>query len=371
MQVIVHIGEPGGGQDGDHLEKRLVDRHQDRRGHVVEDQLDRPDGPRDGEKDHDATDFDMVEIVFEATPEQHGTGHEVGGAHQHEEHGDDVDGDAGIMADAVRMDREPAGGDGRDGIVDGVEQRHPGQDIQDDAREDETAVKDEDGPGGTEGARGEPVRVPFRREELHAVIVGEDGRQDQDEADTADKVEERPVQKDEVAHRRDIRDRQTGRGETAHRFEGGLGNGITHHHERDGAERHCDDPEQKQDHGTGVFAQDERALPAAAEQKNAAGQQSGCRRDQKGLCLMGLFRPEDEEKERSQKDDRQHQAEKAERPHQSDAVHAYGSLWTHSVTPSKLSGRGPAGRERSGCRVCLRLTGRRYRRERPWRRSRG
>ena len=220
------------------------------------------------------------------------------------------------------MDGEPAGGDGRDGVVDGVKQRHPGQNVQDDARDDETAVKGKDGPGGTEGARGEPVRVPLCREELHAVIVGEDGGQDQDEADAADEVEERPVQKDEVAHGRDIGDGEAGGGESAHGLEDGLGHGIAHHHERDGAERHRDDPEHEQDHRAGVFAQDERPLSPAEEQQDAPGQQRGCRGDQKGLCLMGLFRPEDQEEERPQEDDRQHQAEEAQRPHQSDAVHA-------------------------------------------------
>ena len=170
------------------------------------------------------------------------------------------------------------------------------------------------------GARGEPVRVAFGREELHAVVVREDGRQDQDQSDAADEVEEGPVEEDHVAHGLDVGDGEPGGGESAHGLEEGLGHRIADHEEGDGADGHRHRPEDQQDHGACVFPEHEGMLSPGEGDQDAAQQEREGRGDQKGLRLMGFLRPERQQHEGRQQDDRQHEAEEPEGADQRDPV---------------------------------------------------
>ena len=162
--------------------------------------------------------------------------------------------------------------------------------------------------------------MAFGREELHAVVVREDGRQDQDQSDAADEVEEGPVQKDHVAHRRDVRHREPGRRESAHGLKERLGHGITDHQERDGTDGHRHRPEDQQDHGARVLSEHEGMLSPGEGDQDAAQQEREGRGDQKGLRLMGFLRPERQQHEGRQQDDRQHEAEEPEGADQRDPV---------------------------------------------------
>src|SRR5690606_18456729 len=104
---------------------------------------------------------------------------EIGAGEEHENQDDHFDIEAVIVGDAGIFSRKAAGGDGAEGVAEGVKQRHAAEEQEHNLDQGEQQIDPPENFGGIGDARAEAVldrSRHFRLEELHAADAeqGED-----------------------------------------------------------------------------------------------------------------------------------------------------------------------------------------------------
>ena len=165
--AVIADRESGGGHEGSGLERRVADgasgggetfRETVSRRQVVhlalEQQGDGDDGGHAAQDDGVHAELLVAEIRERPAGEEPDVQGEIRAGYEHEEHDDERDRGAVERGDAVLTRAEPAGGDGREGVADRLEEVHPGEPEQEDLQGRDAHVDEpQDLRGGRDARR--------------------------------------------------------------------------------------------------------------------------------------------------------------------------------------------------------------------------